>query len=226
AELPTRVGFLDLMNAEPEILLDASDEDLFAAVDASPKLIKSIAINKDPSLFTLPDPDPDIVRKAGIIAARPDFQERVGWALASRFADREAPADVEEQIYSGFFDRETKAALGRFQSESWEARLQVVSALGDARLKTLGMRLVMLEAPELFAPERIQQVSHAILARWSDSEGKWNNFARVESDLEMASSSALLGPQEIIELRKFFDDRKLALEAGHLHVEQVAGSAL
>ncbi|MCT8330813.1 hypothetical protein [Albidovulum sediminis] len=99
------VGFLDVDAAEPRTLIDGSDDAIMKALSASPKVIRAVAINKVPLLFAIAEPKPEHLRKVRIVADAPELMERVGKALASRFASAPEPASlpVEKQIYAEFY---------------------------------------------------------------------------------------------------------------------------
>jgi len=92
-------AFFDLDAADPADLLVADDAAVFAAVDATPKLIRSVTVNKSPALLSVAAPSAEQLRRAEVIANAPEFRARVGQALAARFPeDPAAPTPpVEKQ---------------------------------------------------------------------------------------------------------------------------------
>ena len=108
------MAVLDLDDCNPAEIVDADEVALMRAVSGTPKLIRSVSINKVPNVFPIASPDPEHVAAARLISARPDFLERVGQALADRFADREEPKEVEKQIYGGFYSAADKHILDEF----------------------------------------------------------------------------------------------------------------
>ena len=96
------MGFLDLDLCDASII-DADDEELSKAVSKSPKRIRTVAVNKVPNLFPTTGQSVEQNALAELVSSHPDFQERVGQALANRYADSEAPEHVEQQIYAGGF---------------------------------------------------------------------------------------------------------------------------
>jgi exodeoxyribonuclease-1 len=164
-----QAAFFDLDAADPADLLAADDATIFAAVDASPKIIRSLAINKSPALLAVPAPSPVHIQRAEVIAQSPDFRSRVGNALAARFPqDPEAPPPpVEKQIFGGFYSHADKALLTEFQRADWLRRQEIAATLTDARLRQLGRRLVALHAPALLSPEERGQFDAWLRDRWS-----------------------------------------------------------
>jgi exodeoxyribonuclease-1 len=100
-----QAAFFDLDAADPADFLEASDEAIFAAVDATPKIIRGVSTNKAPALLEHTAPSAEHLRRATVIANAPEFRRRVGAAMAARFAeDPDAPPKpVERQIYGEFY---------------------------------------------------------------------------------------------------------------------------
>lgn len=166
---PNQAAFFDLDAADPAGLLTADDAAIFAAVDATPKVIRSVTVNKSPALLSVAAPSAEQLRRAEIIANAPEFRGRVGQALAARFPeDQAAPTPpVEKQIYGGFYSHADKALLAEFQRADWSRRQEIVATLSDPRLRQLGRRLVAFYAPELLSQEERAQYRAWLDERWS-----------------------------------------------------------
>jgi exodeoxyribonuclease-1 len=169
ASNPNQAAFFDLEAADPADLLSSDDAALFAAVDATPKIIRSLSVNKTPALLSLPMPTELQLRRAEVIANAPEFRARVAQALAARFQeDPAAPTPmVEKQIFGGFYSNADKALLAEFQRADWPRRQEIAATLSDPRLRQLGRRLVAFHAPHLFSPEEWAQYVVWLRERWS-----------------------------------------------------------
>ena len=166
---PNQAAFFDLEAGDPADFLTADDATLFAAVDSTPKIIRSVSVNKTPALLSLATPTDLQLRRAEIIANAPAFRARVAQALAARFPEYpEAPTPlVEKQIFGDFYSHADKALLAEFQREDWPKRQVIVAALSDLRLRQLGCRLVAFYAPQLLSPEERAQFEDWLSERWS-----------------------------------------------------------
>ncbi|MCC5972111.1 MAG: hypothetical protein JJU15_19410 [Pararhodobacter sp.] len=158
------------------------------AVNATPKVIRSVTINKSPALFSVPAPSAEQLRRAEAIANAPEFRTRVGQALAARFPeDPAAPTPpVEKQIYGGFYSHADKALLAEFQRVYWRRRQEIVATLEDLRLRQLGRRLVAFHAPEMLSAGECGQYQAWLRERWSAPdvpETKWTSSDRARSAL-------------------------------------------
>ena len=200
-----QVGFFDLDAADPADVQAADDATILAAVTASPKVIRSLAINASPALLAVPDPSPAQMQRAAIIAQAPEFRGRVARALAARFpADPEAPpAPVEQQIFGGLYSAPDKDILRRFQRADWPKRLELVAAFADPRLRDLGRRLVALHAPGLLTAEERSQFDAWRQDRWSapnDPAIGWTGLARAQTALEELRASATVDPDLVSDI--------------------------
>jgi exodeoxyribonuclease I len=177
-----QAAFLDLEAVDPADLLAADDAVLFAAVDASPKIIRSLATNKSPALLALAKPSAEHIRRAEIIANAPELRARVSQALAARFPEDPAAATppVERQIFGGFYSNADKALLAEFQCADWPRRQEIVSSLADLRLRQLGRRLVAFHAPALLSPQERGQYEGWLRARWSAADVPETEWLTVE----------------------------------------------
>lgn len=187
----TQAAFFDLEAGDPETLINADDATIFEAVDGSPKIIRSIATNKAPALFSILAPDIEHQRKAALIAASPDFRERVGRAISARFdvEKKDALVPIENQIYDGFYSKVDQELLTEFQQADWARRHEIISFLGDLRLRQLGRRLVAFYGRDSLSKSETEQFESFVHERWYASDvpaPEWTTFssaARAVDDL-------------------------------------------
>ena len=202
------VAFLDLDLCDASII-DANDQEIAKAVSASPKLIRTVATNKVPNVFPVVSPSATHNNFAQLVAARPDFQERVGQALADRYADREAPQNVEQRIYGGFYSAADKQLLEDFKTAGWRDRAPLVNQLDDLRLKQLGMRVIFSNAPEFTSHDYQLAARAAIRDRWltNDPSKPWTTKAAAERQLHEIISGEALDQSQVKELQAFYRAR-------------------
>lgn len=194
-----QAAFFDLDAANPAEFLNVSDETLFAAVNATPKIIRGVSTNKAPALLEHTAPNAEHLRRAGVIAEAPDFRRRVGAAMAARFVeDPDAPPKpVERQIYWAFYSNADKQLLHEFQRETWPRRQEIVASLSDPRLRQLGRRLVAFHSPELLSAEELALFQGYLSEKWSTSdapETEWMTFEKAQAaldDLRATGAAAL-----------------------------------
>ncbi|WP_306142626.1 exonuclease domain-containing protein [Roseibium sp. MMSF_3412] len=204
---PNSVGFLDLDQVDPSELLLADDDVIVKAVDRTPKLVRTVAVNKVPNLFEMDQIDPVITNRAMRLAEMTDLRERIGNAIAARFANREAPVHVEEQIYAEFYSSTDQRLLKHFQTTSWEERVDVLTRLNDQRARQLGRRLIFLNRPDLLDAAMVKSMAVAIRDRWETLDDvPWTTFSEVEKQLFEIEEAGAMTTEEVGRLRAYFDN--------------------
>lgn len=137
---------------DPARYLDASDDNLRAAIDGKVKAIRRVSINSQPGLMPI-DFAPDDIQggrqsletyqaRAQLIREHSTFQGRVARFLADRYEDKAESTNVEERIYSGFPSNDDQALMHSFHEENWEGRLGIIQEIKDDRYRQLGQRIV------------------------------------------------------------------------------------
>lgn len=208
----TRAAFFDLDAANPADLLSASDEALFAAVDASPKVIRGVSTNKAPALLSVAEPSPEHQKRAAVIANAPEFRRRVGEAMAARFIDdpEAPPKPVEELIYGEFYSNADKNLLGEFQHAEWRRRQEIVASLSDRRLRQLGNRLIAFNAQELLEPKEAERFRNYLSEKWFPTEDEnvpWLTAMAAREQLSKLASEGDADPKLLSEIEKFIEAR-------------------
>lgn len=140
-----------------------------------------------------------------MIAGRPNFQGRVGRALAGRYPDSERSENVEDLIYDGFYGAADKTLLQEFQAASWQRRADMRGLFGDDRLQRLARRLIFAEALHLLdGPER-EVVRQAIRNRWRQT-GKtdWTTWGSAAMDLAEVKRRGAFSDEAHLMLQRFY----------------------
>ena len=206
----TQAAFFGLDAADPSEMLGASDDELFAAVNDSPKIIRGIATNKAPALFELPEASEEHLNRAAVIAGAPEFRARVGEAMARRFPeDPDAPPPpVEKRIYDGFYSREDKKQLEDFNGTDWQRRQEIVENLGDARLQQLGRRLVAFHAPELLSPEEATRLREYLKEKWETAgDAEWTTLEGAKAAVGEIRAEGSVDDAALREIEAFIESR-------------------
>ncbi|MBO6883046.1 MAG: exodeoxyribonuclease I [Marivita sp.] len=196
----------DLDAMDPQALIMASDQDLMAARDAEPRLLRSISINKIPVLLpplTLTD---EYQRRARALAEGPELRQRLISAMATRYpAEPDAtPRHVEQQIFNGFYSWNDKARLKEFQGADWPRRQEIVATFEDARLRQLGARLVAFYAPNLLSDSDHRRYIAWRSERWSaDTGAGWMTFEHARQALLELQVAESQDPSMLEEIEAF-----------------------
>ena len=185
----------DLDALDPQELITASGADLMAAMDAEPRPLRSISINKVPMLLPPTTVTDEQRRRARALAEAPELRQRLIAAMAARYpADADtAPQHVEQQIFNGFYSWNDKARLKEFQGADWPRRQEIVATFEDARLRQLGARLVAFHSPNLLSDsDRRRYIAwrRDRLNASTDTEVEWMTLGKArQALLEMKAAS-------------------------------------
>ena len=204
------VALLNLELCDPADLAAASGEEIATALESNPRKLLTVAANRFPSLFELQAVEPVVTERANRLAKMAGLRDRIGTAMANRFADRVESPHVEEQLYSRFHTREDRKLLEAFQQASWQERLGMLNRLDDPRLRKLGMRLVYLYRPDLLDPDLARKSTAAMQDRWyaNAADAGWITFAEADEQLEEIENSGAMNAADIGRLREFYDERR------------------
>ena len=204
------VAFLDLERCDPADLAAASDEEIATALESNPRKLLTVSANKFPSLFELEVVGPVVAERANRLANMAELKDRIGTAMANRFADKTGSRHVEEQLYSRFYSESDRILLESFQRSSWPERFDMLDRLDDPRLRKLGLRLVYLYRPDLLDPDLAQRSTAAMRNRWHAvaDDAKWTTFAEVDRQLEEIENSGAMNVPDICRLKEFYDEKK------------------
>ncbi|MFD1510545.1 exonuclease domain-containing protein [Lacimonas salitolerans] len=203
-----QAAFFDLDTADPSDFLESSDDAIFAAVDATPKIIRGVSTNKAPALLEHAAPSAEHLRRAAVIANATEFRQRVGAAMAARFVEDPdvPPKPVERQIYGEFYSNADKQLLQEFKHATWSRRQEIVLSLRDSRLQQLGRRLVAFYSPELLNAKEAELFKSYLREKWSAPdvpETEWMTFEKGEVALRDLRAAGAAEPNELDAIAAF-----------------------
>lgn len=209
--------FFDVDAADPASLINATAEELTAAIEAKPSPIRFITVNKVPLLLDPVAATDEQRRRVRLIAEAPEFRQRVVATMAVRKGSPtapELPPPVEQQIFNGFYSWSDKALLTEFQAADWPRRQEIVASFGDARLRQLGRRLVASCAPALLSEEERRLFAVWCHERWhapEQPEPEWTTFVKARRAISEMKASSLNDLATIEEIEGFLSGLEAAV---------------
>ncbi|MBX9651059.1 MAG: hypothetical protein K2X57_28820 [Xanthobacteraceae bacterium] len=156
------VAVFDCSAGDPIDYVTLSVEGLMEALQAKPRIIKTLRMNAQPSIFPVdeglmqgcrPDWYTIQARATAIATERTGFAARVAEAMRRLQVERPVSDHVEERLYTGFPNDLDRDLCQRFQGVSWDERAAIAFRLADVRLRTHALRLVFCHAPECLPDE-------------------------------------------------------------------------
>lgn len=208
AKNPNQAYIFDLDAMDPQDLITVSEADLKTAMDAEPRPLRSISINKVPMLLPLATVADEQRRRASILAGAPELRQRLIAAIAARYPvdTGVGPQHVEQQIFSGFYSWKDKARLKEFQGADWLRRQEIVVTFEDARLRQLGARLVAFHSPNLLSDSDSRRYIAWRRERWNapaDVEVEWMTLEKARQALVEVQAAPVHDPSVTEEIEAF-----------------------
>ena len=201
---------LDL-GLDPDVYLSLGPEELIEqiTVGTKPRPICTVRLNAVPIVLTMDDPLVCdrlplelrvVAERVRRIRSNPGVRDRVLDAVdmrRTRFKDSE---HIEQQLYSGgFFSDHDIDALERFHKVTPEAKLQVMGALRDPRLRYLGRRVMYEEWPQHLPFDAHDEVEVEMCTRHlATGEVPWTTIAGALEDIEALLTDATEQARKIL----------------------------
>ncbi|MFC6637385.1 exodeoxyribonuclease I [Sulfitobacter sp. JBTF-M27] len=209
---PNQAFFFDLDAADPSELITADEEMLAARLEETPRIIRSVSINKSPALLTAHAATEEQTRRASILADAPQFRERLAQVMAARYPQVSDATllPVEKRIFGGFYNWSDKALLNEFQGADWRHRQEIVSSFEDARLRQLGHRLVAFYATGLLSEGERLKYKNWLQERWNapdQPETEWMTLNKARNALDELRAGASHDAAMLDEIERFLADR-------------------
>lgn len=200
----------------PDDYLSLTISELVEVLNASPKPIRSLAANQQPIIMpenaapsrtrALDISPAERLRRTKVVRDNPDFQERVGQALAVRFTREKPSPHVEQRIYDGFPSGGDRVRMKKFHEVRWDERMDIAGQVEDPRISTLARRLICIERPDLLptktAAEFRSWVSKRVTAE--DDSVPWMTVSKALRDTDALLKNATGSEAQLLqEVREF-----------------------
>lgn len=208
------------LSIDPDELSALSENELAARLIERPKPVRGMRTNAGPIVLSyedapedMRDASPDLGelrRRATRVKNDRELSERLIAAFVQVREEREPSPHVEQQIYDAFTSNDDQSVMERFHELDWPRRAPLLGQLSDERLRSLGQRLIYVEAPTLMdeASRREHDIMIARRLLGADGTVPWLTFPKAIEEVDdliaiaSDSESALL-----TELRQYLTQR-------------------
>jgi exodeoxyribonuclease I len=204
---------------DPVDYLDLDTSALVDLMNSKQKVIRSVRTNAQPILMPvdlavrsgiITPPAPETVsNRVNAIKSNPEFQSRVGRALANRFADDEPSLYPEKRIYDGFPSRQDEALMFKFHEQGWTECSDLADSLEDESRREFAYRMIFSEAPETISPEKRSEVEAWVRRRIlsNDDSVPWNTVHKaIQATDDLLATSSDEDREFLSILRSFYED--------------------
>ena len=204
------------LSFNPNDYLSLAVSELVEILNTSPKPIRSLTANQQPIIMSenaapagtraLDIPPAERLRRTKAIQDNPEFQKRVGQALARRFTSEKSSPYVEQRIYDGFPSGGDRVRMKKFHQVAWDERMDIAAQVEDPRISTLARRLICIERPDLLPTKTAAEfrgwVSKRVIAE--DDSVPWMTVSKALRDTDALLQNATGSEAQLLrEVREF-----------------------
>lgn len=161
---PKQICCFDLKH-DPKPFLDMPADKLKEEMTKPDNPFQRIRTNAMPTIFEtdtleLEPTDPTerdvLIDRLNLIHEHPSFKDNIADAMEQKASEWGDSPYIEDKIYDGFPSWDDKNKMTSFhQTNDWTQRLQIALSFDDSRIKSLALRLVFLNAPDVL-PDRVR----------------------------------------------------------------------
>jgi exodeoxyribonuclease-1 len=206
---------------DPDELANMDEDELVGRLSERPTPVRKLRTNASPVMLPCEDiPDhlrdlcldmPEARRRAARIRNDGALAERLVAAFLAARKERQPSIHVEEQIYDGFFHDDYQTMMERFHSQiDWTTRPPLIGQLSDRRLRSLGNRLIYVEAPHAIPESKRREYEVAIAKRLLIADGSvpWLTLPQAIKDTdELLAASDGADRLILTDLRSYLSER-------------------
>ncbi|HSS64254.1 MAG TPA: hypothetical protein VLS27_07455 [Gammaproteobacteria bacterium] len=182
------------LSIDPVDIAGLGDDELAAQLAERPKPVRALRTNASPCVVAYEDSPERLRSRASNIAKvrsraaclRQDeaFRQKLIAAFIATREDKEQSPHVEEQVYDDFADNADQTLMTQFHELPWADGPGILANLVDHCLKTLGERLVYVEAPDTLSDHKRAPYDVAIAERLMADENAvpWHTLSKAIAD--------------------------------------------
>ncbi len=184
------------LSIDPDDLSALTDDALAVRLAKTPKPVRAMRTNAGPIVLAYEDapedmrnaaPDLDeLRRRAARIKNDSALSDRLIAAFLQTRAERVPSPHVEEQIYDSFTGNDDLSVMERFHELDWPHRTPLIEQLADERLRSLGQRLIYVEAPHVMTEASRRDYETTVASRLMAADGTvpWLTFPKAIEEVD------------------------------------------
>ena len=186
---------------DPDVFQEMPYNDLSKEFRKSPKIVRSIKINKNPILMDLGNLEnlenynniglKELNRRAEVLANNQELKNIILSIINDEVEEKKDTASQldfspEESIYKGGFpSNKDRNLMDEFHHSDWPKRFSIANKFEDQRYFYFGMRLIYEEAPKILPQEIYNEIHRSIASQLlSTNKEKWNTIPMAYKELD------------------------------------------
>jgi len=217
------------MKVDPELYLKMDRQTLAKALEASPKICRTVKCNKsvvllnaDYALKTQKYSEigiEEINKRVKTLKDNPQFIELISEILSEK-AQQKMSMDqtellFEETIYAGgFANDKDKAVMRKFHEVDWKEKLNLIEKFSEERFQYFAECLIYEENPEILPKTIYNKINRSFAERLlSKNKEKWETIPSFYSEADTLRETKYKDDQDALDLIEQYNQYVMEIEA-------------
>ena len=217
------------MKVDPDLYLKMDRQTLAKALEASPKVIRTVKCNKslvllksDYALKTQKYSEiglEEINRRVKVLKENPQFIELISEILCEK-AQQKMSMDqseilFEETIYAGgFANDKDKSIMKKFHEVDWKEKVNLIEKFSEERFQYFAECLIYEESPESLPKSIYNKINRSFAERLlSKNKEKWETVPSFYSEADTLRETKYKDDQEALDLIEQYNQYVMEIES-------------
>ena len=213
---------------DPSKYLNMDSHALSKALDASPKVLRTVKANKSPVLlksdYALKTESyskigtDEINRRIKVLGDNPNFIESIRLILSDKAKEKMSMDQTEilfeETIYAGGFANEKdKALMKKFHEVDWKEKVNLIEKFSEERFQYFAECLVYEESPESLPKDVYNKINRSFAQRLlSTNKEKWETTASFFSEVDTLRETKYKDKPEMLKVIERYNKHVMEIQ--------------
>ena len=213
---------------DPSKYLNMDSQALSKALDASPKVLRTVKANKSPVLlksdYALNTENysnigiDEINRRVKVLDDNPKFIESISLILSDKAKEKMSMDQTEilfeETIYAGGFANEKdKALMKKFHEVDWKEKINLIEKFSEERFQYFAECLVYEESPESLPKDVYNKINRSFAQRLlSTNKEKWETTSSFFSEVDTLRETKYKDKPEMLKVLEGYNKHVMEIQ--------------
>ena len=217
------------VKVDPSSYLEMDRQTLSKALDASPKVLRTVKANKSPVLlksdYALNTESyskietTEINRRVKILDDNPKFIELISSILSDKAKEKmsmdQSELLFEETIYAGGFANEKdKILMKKFHEVDWKGKVNLIEKFSEERFQYFAECLIYEESPESLPKDVYNKIHRSFAQRLlSTNKEKWETTSSFFSEVDTLRETKYKNNPEMLEKIEAYNKHVMEIQS-------------
>ena len=213
---------------DPSKYLSMDSQELAKALDASPKILRTVKSNKSPVLlksdYALKTESyskigtDEINRRIKVLGDNPNFIESIRLILSDKAKEKMSMDQTEllheETIYAGGFANEKdKILMKNFHEVDWKGKVNLIEKFSEERFQYFAECLIYEESPESLPKDVYNKIHRSFAQRLlSTNKEKWETTASFFSEVDTLRETKYKDDPKMLKVIDGYNDHVMEIQ--------------